>query len=96
MFVKRKTVRNLICFCLQYVKSKYSVQFLQQDFDLHWNILIDVMEYLGEDGSVVNAKNVGKNITALAMNIHVNSYMENIKIEQYKQYKHLTTFQKKL
>ena len=54
------------------------------------------MEYLGEDGSVVNAKNVGKNITTLAMNIHVNSYMENIKIEQYKQYKHLTTFKKKL
>ena len=55
-----------------------------------------MMEYLGEDGSVVNAKNVGKNITTLAMNINVNSYMENIKVEQYKQYKHLTTFQKKI
>ena len=55
-----------------------------------------MMVYLGEDGSVVNAKNVGKNITTLAMNINVNSYMENIKVEQYKQYKHLTTFKKKI
>ena len=38
-----------------------------------------MMEYLGASGPVVNSPNVSKEITALAMNINLNSYMENIK-----------------
>ena len=37
------------------------------------------MEYLGAGGPVVNSPNVDKGITTLAMNINLNSYMENIK-----------------
>ena len=42
------------------------------------NILIDVMEYLGAGGPVVNSPNVDKVITTLAMNINLSSSMENI------------------
>ena len=38
------------------------------------------MEYLGAGGPVVNSPNVDKGITTLAMDINLNSYMENIKI----------------
>ena len=38
------------------------------------------MEYLGASGLVVNSPNVDKGITTLAMDINLNSYMENIKI----------------
>ena len=37
------------------------------------------MEYLGAGGPVANSPNVDKGITTLAMNINLNSYMENIK-----------------
>ena len=37
------------------------------------------MEYLGAGGPVVNSPNVDKGTTTLAMNINLNSYMENIK-----------------
>ena len=37
------------------------------------------MEYLGAGRPVVNFPNVGKGITTLAMNMNLNSYMENIK-----------------
>ena len=43
------------------------------------NIPVDVVEYLGADGPVVNSANVDKGIATLAMNINLNSYMENIK-----------------
>ena len=42
------------------------------------NILIDVMENLGAGGPVVNSPNVDKEITSLAVNVNLNSYMENI------------------
>ena len=51
------------------------------------------MEYLGAGGPVVNFANVDKVITTLAMNINLNSCMKNLKIENYKHYKHFTTFQ---
>ena len=37
------------------------------------------MEYLGAGGQVVNSPNVNKGITALGININLNSYIENIK-----------------
>ena len=37
------------------------------------------MEYLSAGGPVVNSPNVDKVIATLAMNINLNSYMENIK-----------------
>ena len=37
------------------------------------------MEYLGAGGPVKNFPNVEKGITTLAININLNSYMENIK-----------------
>ena len=42
------------------------------------NILIDVMENLVAGGPVVNSPNVDKEITSLAINVNLNSYMENI------------------
>ena len=36
------------------------------------------MEYLGAGGPVVNSPNVDKGITSFAMNVNLNSYMENI------------------
>ena len=36
--------------------------------------LVDVMEYLGAGGPVVNSPNVDKAITTLAMNIAMNHY----------------------
>ena len=50
------------------VKSKSPVRCLRQDFGFYPNILIDVMEYLGAGGSVVNSPNVAKRSTALAIN----------------------------
>ena len=38
-----------------------------------------MMEYLGAGGPVMNPPNVDKGIANLAMNINLNSYMENIK-----------------
>ena len=40
---------------------------------------MEYLEYLGAGGSVVNSANVNKGITALAININLNFYMENIK-----------------
>ena len=40
---------------------------------------MDVIEYLGVDGPLVNSTNVNKGITTLALNLNVNSYMESIK-----------------
>ena len=37
------------------------------------------MEYLGAGGSVVNSPSVDKRITTPAINLNLNSYMENIK-----------------
>ena len=42
-------------------------------------MVIDMMEYLGAGGSVVNSPNVAKGITTLTINISHNSYIENIK-----------------
>ena len=60
------------------VKTKSSIRSLHSDFGPYSNILIDVMEYLGAGGSIVNSPNVDKVITTLAMNINLNSFMENI------------------
>ena len=43
------------------------------------NILIDVREYLGASGPVLNFPNVDKRITTLAVNVNLNSYIENTK-----------------
>ena len=53
-----------------------------------------MMEYLGSGGSVVNSPNVAKGIPTLTINIKYNSYIENLKIEHYKYYKHLMSFKK--
>ena len=42
------------------------------------NILIVVVKYLGASGPVVNFPNVDKEITILAININLNSYIENM------------------
>ena len=49
------------------------------------------MKYLGADGPKVNSTNVKKGITTLAMNINLNYYLETLKMEHYKHYKHFTT-----
>ena len=61
------------------MKSKSSIRCLRYDFGPYSNILIDMMEYLGAGGTAVNSPNVDKGITALAININLNSSMENIK-----------------
>lgn len=43
------------------------------------NILTDVIEYLDPGGPVVNFPNVDKEITTLAINIYLSSYMESIR-----------------
>ena len=54
------------------------------------------MEYLGAGGQVVNSPNVNKGITALGININLNSYIENIKKKYYEPSKHSTPFQENI
>ena len=38
------------------------------------------MKYLGAGGQILNSQSVHKEINTLAINLNLNSYMENIKI----------------
>ena len=69
-----------------------------KDFSPYSNILIDAMVYLGAGGPVMNSPNVDKRITTVAININLNSYIENIKNRtlHYKHYRHFTSFQKNI
>ena len=58
------------------------------------NILIDVKEYLGAGGPVVNSLNVNRGITTLTININLNSYIENIKNRTLKTLQTFYTFSK--
>ena len=79
MFVKQQRQElNRFLSCIR-VKSKSLVRYLHQNFDPYLNILIDVMEYLGAGGPVLNSPNVDKGIITLAINTNLSSYMENIK-----------------
>ena len=61
--------------------SVESLQVRKTVIEMHayLNILIDVREYLGASGPVLNFLNVDKRITTLAVNVNLNSYIENTK-----------------
>ena len=57
----------------------FSVRCQHLDFGPYLSIVIEVMEYQGAGGPVVNSPNVDLGITTLAKNLNLNSYMENTK-----------------
>ena len=52
------------------------------------------MEYLDAGGPVVNSSNAGKRITTLGINLHLNSYIENIKNKTLQTLKSFHNFSK--